>query len=103
MRTFNLLLAVTALTGCVYRIPIVVPAPRCEPNLALQPCMAPVTIKEGSTYSELLTDYQTDRQSLQSCALEQEYLQKAIATCNSIIEEHNQKLQSKQGETSASR
>lgn len=96
MRALNLLLMAAALNGCVYRVPILLKAPRCEPELAMPPCAPPVAIQEGSTYSELLTDYQTDRQSLQRCALNQEYLQKAIAACNTLIEEYNQAALTKQ-------
>jgi hypothetical protein len=97
MKTLNLILLVSTLTGCVHRVPVIVPAPKCQPDLAMQACAPPVTIQEGSTYSALLADYQTDRQSLQRCALDQEYLRKAIATCNSIIDEHNQRAAAEPG------
>ncbi|WNG17652.1 hypothetical protein [Cystobacter fuscus] len=97
MKTFNLLLMVTALGGCVHRVPIVLEAPKCMPEVTMPSCATPVPLEEGSTYSALLADYQTDRQSLQRCALEHDYLLKAISTCNSVIDEYNQKVTSQQG------
>jgi hypothetical protein len=91
MRTSSLFLVGFALTGCVRHVPIIVEVPRCAPALPAESCASPVNIQEGSTYAELLTHYQTDRQNLESCALEQEYLRKAIATCNGLIDEHNQR------------
>ncbi|RKH68286.1 Rz1-like lysis system protein LysC [Corallococcus llansteffanensis] len=91
MNPLKALLAVATLSGCAYRAPIVVQAPQCAPDMAMQPCASPVSIREGSTFSELLSQYLIDRQSLQSCALDQEYLRKVIAACNTVVKEHNQK------------
>jgi sulfur carrier protein ThiS len=94
MRTLRLLLLAMALTACVRRVPIIVQTPSCAPELPMPSCTSPVTIKEGSTYAELLADYQTDRQSLQACASQQDYLREVLATCNRLIAEHNQKANS---------
>jgi hypothetical protein len=86
----RVLLTAMTLTGCVHYVPIIIQAPKCMPALPTQSCSSPTILKEGSTYADLLNDYLTDRQSLLECALQQEHLREAIATCNRIIDEHNQ-------------
>jgi hypothetical protein len=92
MKTLKLILLAVGLTGCVTRVPIVLPAPRCAPKLELKPCASPVTLKEGSTYEELIADYQTDRESLQRCARSQKYLLETFADCNQGIDDYNQRV-----------
>lgn len=100
MKTLTLILLSVGLTGCVSHVPIVLAAPQCAPDLELKPCSPPVQVKEGSTYAELLADYQTDRQSLQRCALDQDYLLRAMAVCNEKIDEYNQRVTSRpEGQT----
>jgi hypothetical protein len=96
MKTLNMLLLVTALTGCV-RIPVIVQVPRCASDMAMQPCAPPVTIKEGRTYADMLVGYEINEVSLKGCSLDLEYLQKAVNACNRIIDEHNQRAKAEPG------
>lgn len=56
---------------------------RCEPEPSLMtPCPAPVALKPGMTYKELLEAHLSDRQQLQRCAARHDELRKAILACH---------------------
>ena len=63
-------LAAGGLTGCATHPAAQVPASlKCEPTAALlAPCAAPVALKAGLTYREMLDAHLADRQQLQRCA-----------------------------------
>lgn len=82
-----------SLIGCTTYVPTVTPALKCEPPTALlQGCSAPLALKDGISYSELLVAYQADRQALQRCAVQLEALKQAVSTCNATIDSHNAEL-----------
>jgi hypothetical protein len=87
-------LAVVALAGCATSPAAQVPAAlRCEPGAALMaPCAAPVALKAGLTYREMLEAHLADRQQLQRCAAQQDELRRAVGHCNARIDAHNAEL-----------
>lgn len=86
--------AVLLLAGCsTTYVPIVPPSLTCSPPEQMQQtCAAPQRLKDGLSYAELITSYQTDRQALQRCALQHEALKQAVATCQEAIARHNAEL-----------
>ncbi|MFM2059365.1 MAG: hypothetical protein RLY71_3750 [Pseudomonadota bacterium] len=88
------LAAVALLAGCsTTHVPIVPPSLTCTPPEQMQQtCAAPQRLKDGLSYAELITAYQTDRQALQRCALQHESLKQAVASCQDAITRHNAEL-----------
>jgi len=87
------LLAAVALAGCATPAAQGPGARRCEPAAALMaPCAAPVALKAGLTYREMLEVHLADRQQLQRCAAQQDELRRAVAHCNARIDAHDAEL-----------
>ncbi|WP_338414547.1 hypothetical protein [uncultured Sphaerotilus sp.] len=91
---FPLAAMALSLTGCASHPAAQVPASlRCEPPAALlAPCAAPVALKPGLTYREMLDAHLADRQQLQRCAAQQDELRRALNSCNARIDAHNAEL-----------
>lgn len=87
-------LVAVALTGCATHPAAQVPASlKCEPSAALlAPCAAPVALKAGLTYREMLDAHLADRQQLQRCATQQDELRRAVNACNARIDAYNAEL-----------
>lgn len=102
MKTPSLLLLLCALTGCrtVVIAPESLSCPLPAEELARQ-CDQPERLAEGITYADFLKAYQADRQRLESCAKQAEYLKKFVNTCNEQIANYNQKLSELKASTQA--
>jgi hypothetical protein len=87
-------LAAVALTGCATHPFAQVPSSlKCEPSAALlSPCAAPVALKDGLTYREMLDAHLVDREHLQRCAAQQDELRRALNTCNARLDAYNTEL-----------
>lgn len=95
MKTNMLWLAALApLAACTTtHVPVVPDAVQCEvPAALLQTCEAPVRLKDGTTYGELLQVHLADRQALVRCAADHDSLMKAVTLCRSEVERHNTRL-----------
>jgi len=83
------------MAGCCKTLPVMPDPVACSfPKATLdETCAEPVTIKDGVTYSDLITSSIADRNALRKCAAHDRLLKKSIQECSAELERYRMKVQ----------